>query len=184
MHQAGTRWPRPSIRFHSGTRTALRCNQGNEVRPHPAGAPHPPRAISPVSPARLPPRLCQRGDLGPAGRGHGGVRGPSLSSAERTLRCRVPVCTACPGRFLEETGAAKGAGMGRSVWVHLGGALKGSALSVFSRPGCRLWDHPAVPDGHLLEFKDRGGQGCNVLEGRSPSVMVGCLMGRWGGGHL
>ena len=68
---------------------------------------------------------------------------------------------------------------------------RGLLLSVFSRPGCRLWDHPAVPDGHLWSSRTEG-QGCNPLEAKSPSVMVGAshgqmgwgrLMGRWGGGH-
>lgn len=50
------------------------------------------------------------------------VPGPSLSSAERTLRCSPRACVraACPERFFREDRSVEGAGWGRSVWVPCG----------------------------------------------------------------
>lgn len=97
---------RPSIRFHSGTRTRSGATRGIEsghTRRRTASSP----STGAQSPARLLPAV-PRGDLGlPAVVTV--APGPSLSSAERTLRCsRVPVCTQLVQEgSLEETGASR-----------------------------------------------------------------------------
>ena len=106
----------PSVRFHSGTRK--RRTQGIRVRPHPQAHRILPKHRGPVSRPFAP--GCAA--WGPCPAVVAVVPGPSLSSADRTLRCSLRACVhaACPERLFREDGSFEGAGWRRSVWVPCG----------------------------------------------------------------
>lgn len=169
----------PSVRFHSGTRK--RRTQGIRVRPHPQAHRILPKHRGPVSRPFAP--GCAAWGPCPAGHSRGGARAqPVLCGSDLEMQ---PACLCARGlsrKALQRRRERRGRGMEAERVGALREPCRGLPLSLFSRPGYRLWDHPAVPDSHLWSSRTEGVKGANPLEAESPSVMVGASHRQMGWG--